>query len=76
LDLNQHVTLSVINTSLETIVLLWLSPDEPEVEMYRLKFGQRIHLGTGYKECWSVRKTSGELIAYYSVPDTNCQIII
>ena len=76
LDLNQFVTLLVINSSPETIVLLWLSPDEPEVEMYRLKSGQRVHLGTGFKECWSVRKSSGEHIAYFPVPETNCQIII
>lgn len=76
IDLSETVTIVIINSSLRTIAISWLNPEEPEVEMYRLNPGQRIHLGTVYKECWIARETSGELIAYYSVPNTNCQIII
>lgn len=73
---SKSVSISIINTSLTTVILSWLHPIEPEVEMYRLKPGQRIHLGTGCGECWTTREESGELIAYYSVPNKNCQIMI
>ena len=76
LDLDRKVTISIVNSSAQETVLSWLNPDGTEVEMHRLKPAQRIHLGTGYKECWSVRESCGKLIAYYFVPDVNCQIII
>ena len=76
MDISQSVTISIVNSSDRPVVILWFNPEEPEVEIYRLNPEQRIHLGTGYKECWIAREESGALIAYYSVPNTNCQIII
>ncbi len=76
LGLERKVTISIVNSSAKEIILSWLDPDGSEVEMERLKPAQRLHLGTGYKESWSVRECSGEFIAYYFVPDVNCQIIV
>lgn len=70
------VTMCIANATNETLVVSWLNPLEPEVEMYRLKPGKRIHMGTGFGECWTIRSENGSLIGYYSVPDCCCQIIV
>lgn len=70
------VTMSIANTTDKTVIVSWLNPLEPEVEMYRLKPGRRVHMGTGFGECWTIRKENGSLVGYYSVPDRCCQIIV
>jgi len=72
----EKVTMVIINSSKRTVAFSWYDPAEPEVEMYRLHPGQRVHVGTGCGECWCAREDSGELIAYYHVPNECCQIII
>ena len=75
-DSEHHVTISVVNTTESEIILSWLDQENHEIEMHRINAAHRIHLGTCFKECWSVRDKQGNLIAYYSVPETNCQIIV
>jgi AraC family transcriptional regulator, arabinose operon regulatory protein len=76
LEHSKRVTMVIANTRDTVALISWLYSSAPELEMIRLKPGQRIHLGTRCGECWSVRSESGELRAYYSVPDSCCQAIL
>jgi AraC-like DNA-binding protein len=73
---SKRVTMLIANATEDTVLISWLESSTPEVEMIRLNAGQRVHLGTCSGDCWSARDESGNLLAYYSVPDSCCQAIL